>query len=125
METLPGIFAFILRRESILVAFVGSGIVSAIIDGVRIGTQDAWLFGALTVVVFGLLAWFTHQRYLLATWSTILVLLTTGAGYVYDSFNSLTHASESMLIVDLFKITAGIYLTWGALIIHRERHAGE
>ncbi|MGL1861144.1 MAG: hypothetical protein OCC46_01320 [Pseudodesulfovibrio sp.] len=125
MPEVPAKLAFFLRRETILAAFVLSGLVTAIIDGMRVGTQEVWITGLVTVVTFSLLAWFTHQRRLLATWATILVLIVTGSGYLYDSFTSLTHASEGMVLVDIFKVVAGIYLTWGALIIHRERHAGE
>ncbi len=125
MPEVPAKLAFFLRRETILAAFVLSGLVTAIIDGMRVGTQEVWITGLVTIVTFSLLAWFTHQRRLLATWATILVLIVTGSGYLYDSFNSLAHASEGMVLVDIFKVVAGIYLTWGALIIHRERHAGD
>lgn len=109
------------RRETILLAFVIVTVCTAVGD-IMAGVPDAWLTGISAVVVFGLLAWFTHQRQLLATWCTVLMLIVVGSGHLYDSFVAFNGSGDASIGLLILKGIAGIYLTWGALIIHRERH---
>lgn len=118
MDAVLRLFA---RRETILLTFVVATICTAI-GGIAEGVTDAWFTGIGSVVVFGLLAWFTHQRQLLATWCTVLVLIVVGSGHLYDSFLALTGPEVTSFPMLILKGVVGIYLTWGALLIHRERH---
>lgn len=120
MNSNPAI-EFILKRETILVAFVVASVSTAFIDAMG---DESWVRFVLALVVFPTLAWFTHKKQLFVTWTTILLLIFIGSGYLYDSFSRFAGESSGSLALDLFKVIAGIYLTWGALIIHRERHAG-
>lgn len=113
--------SFIMRRETILSVFVVSAILSTLL-GESGAHQSTTLLTVMALVVFPLLAWFTHKRQLLATWCTILVLIMYGSGFLHDSFVSLTDDNEANILVLILKGLAGIYLTWGALILHRERH---
>ena len=125
MPEYDGRFTFLLRREVILAIFVLSTVVVGLSDGASGGSRESWTVGILTILVYSTLAWFTHQRWLIATWATILVLLATGSGYLYDGFVGLTHDSEAGFLTLIVKALVGIYLSWGALIIHRERHLTE
>lgn len=116
------IIEFIMRREAILVAFVVAAVTTAYVDSV---SEESWLRFGLAIFAFPVLAWFTHKRQLFVTWTTILLLLLIGSGYLYDSFSGLAGQGTGSWLVDFIKVSAGVYLTWGALIIHRERHAGE
>ncbi len=116
------IIQFLMRRETILAIFVLTSVTTAFFDTAN---DDTWLRAVLAVVVFPVLAWLTHKRSLIPTWTTVLLMLLVGSGYLYDSFNNLAGPGEGTLSVDLIRIVAGVYLTWGALILHRERHAGE
>lgn len=110
----------ILRRETILIAFVVATIADAVLDAVA--DRGGWFRVCLSVFAFPTLAWFTYKRQLIVTWATILLLLLIGSGYLYDSFTALAGPATAPFAVHLFKIAAGIYLTWGALVLHRERH---
>jgi len=116
---------FLLRRETILVVFVLAALVIGVMDGMAGGSRESWTFGIATILVYATLAWFTHKRQSIATWATVLVLLVTGSGYLYDGFVALTQNSEANMLGMVCKAVVGIYLTWGALIIHRERHLTE
>lgn len=116
---------FLLRRETILVIFVLATLVVGVMDGISGGSRESWTFGIATILVYGTLAWFTHKRQSLATWVTILVLIVTGSGYLYDGVVALTQGSDVSLLGMGSKALVGIYLTWGALIIYRERHLAE
>lgn len=123
MTTSPNaIVAFFLRRETILAVFVVAILISGLFGELKAGTENGWLTGILPVAIAATLAFFTYKRQLLATWATILVLIITGSGYLHDSFTGLTSDAEGDFFSLAVKALAGIYLTWGALIIHRERH---
>lgn len=109
----------LLRRETILIAFVVATILDACIDAI---TDGSWFRVCLAAVVFPTLAWYTYKRQLIITWTTIVLLLLIGSGYLYDSFSALAGAGSEPAAIHIFKIVAGIYLTWGALVLHRERH---
>lgn len=117
-EPLP----FLLKREVILAIFVLMTLVVGISDGAAGGSRESWTVGILTILVYSTLAWFTHKRRLIATWATVAVLIVTGSGYLYDGFVGLVQGSDASFITLLGKALVGIYLTWGALLIHRERH---
>ncbi|QJB55810.1 hypothetical protein [Pseudodesulfovibrio sp. zrk46] len=110
-------FSFLFRREAFLLVFVAVAFAMGISDGID---GQGWGFGLLTIAVYTTLAWFTHQRRHIPTLMTILVLILTGSGYLYDSFTSLTMSADPNILLMIFKGTVGVYLTWGALIIHRE-----
>ena len=112
---------FVLRRETILVACVVASVTTTLLDAIG---GASWMRFVLALFVFPVLAWFTHKKQLFVTWTTILLLLYIGSGYLYDGFSRLGGDGTGPLVLDLFKGVAGVYLTWGALIIHRERHAG-
>ncbi len=120
MERNPAV-KLILRRETILVAFVLSSVVSAVTADYG-SEADGTILPLLSLGVFPVLAWFTHKRALLATWCTVLLLLMTGSGFLYDAFLDLAKGSNPSVIYSLFRIMLGVYLTWGAVILHRERH---
>jgi len=120
-DSLHAVIAFIMRRETVLVAFLLSAVVNTFLSGSSTLTSGV-LDTEISVAVFGLLAWFTYKKRLLATWTTILILLVYGSGFLYDGFNVLIGKTDGDFVVNLVKIMVGIYLTWGALIIHRERH---
>ncbi len=110
------------RRETILTVFVCMAVIMGVAHGIVGGSWEGWLFGLLTILVYSALAWFTYQRQALPTWVMIGVLIITGTGYFYDSLVALMHGSNEGILLLLGKAAVGIYLTWGALILHRERH---
>jgi len=120
MERHPAI-KLILRRETVLTVFVLSAVVSTAVTDFDASGENTVL-PLLSLVVFPVLAWFTHKRALLATWCTVLLLIMTGSGFIYDAFIDLMKSDEPSVFLSLFSITFGIYLTWGALLLHRERH---
>lgn len=120
MERNP-IVKLILRRETILVAFVLSAIVTTVNTDFS-ATGEEYILPVLSLLIFPMLAWFTHKHALLATWCTVLLLIMTGSGFLYDAFVNLAKSGDPDFLPSLFRIVFGTYLTWGALIIHRERH---
>lgn len=115
------ILDLLMRRESVLVAFVFSAIAASLMTDYG-ADKDNTILTILSLVTFPLLAWFTHKRLLLATWCTVLLLLISGSGLLYDGFTDLTQSASPAYGLFIGRILLGIYLTWGALIIHRERH---
>lgn len=113
--------AALMRRETVLSVFVFTTVVSTLLSDFGVAGENTWI-KLLSVVVFPLLAWFTHKRYLLATWCTILLLIVTGTEYIYEGFMTLRHGMDESFAMLIIKTLVGIYLTWGALLIHRERH---
>ena len=85
-------------------------------------TGEEYILPVLSLLIFPMLAWFTHKHALLATWCTVLLLIMTGSGFLYDAFVNLAKSGDPDFLPSLFRIVFGTYLTWGALIIHRERH---
>lgn len=120
MERHPAI-KLILRRETVLTVFVLSAVVSTAVTDFDASAENTVL-PLLSLVVFPVLAWFTHKRGLLATWCTVLLLIMTGSGFIYDAFTDLMKSDEPSVFLSLFSIILGMYLTWGALLLHRERH---
>ena len=114
----------LVRRETILVVFVLSAVVSTAAEDFG-AIQENSILPLLSLAVFPVLAWFTHKRALLATWCTILLLLVVGSGFLYDAFLDLAKAQEPAVLLSLLRMVLGVYLTWGALILHRERHGGD
>lgn len=114
----------ILRRETILAAFVLSAIVTTLNTDFS-STGENRILPLLSLAVFPLLAWFTHKRALLATWCTVLLLLMTGSGFLYDAFVNLAKSDDPAVVSSLLRIIFGTYLTWGALLLHRERHLSD
>jgi len=114
----------ILRRETVLVVFVFSAVVTSLTTD--FGAQEEnKILPLLSLIIFPALAWFTHKRALLATWCTVLLLIMTGSGFLYDAFLNLTKSDDPAFLFSFFRILIGVYLSWGALILHRERHAGD
>jgi len=120
MERNP-VVKLMLRRETILAAFVLSAIFSTLNTDFS-ATGEQYIMPLLSLVVFPLLAWFTHKRALLATWCTVLLLIMSGSGLLYDAFVNIAKSGNPDYLASLFRIVFGTYLTWGALILHRERH---
>ncbi len=118
---MTGRFSFFLSRKAILAAFVLSALVSGLTGAVA-GAENSWSLAGLSVAVFAVLAYFTYQRQILATWTTILVLLVNGSGFLYDGLTVLVGNREGPWAFVPVQIVVGVYLTWGALVLHRERH---
>ena len=118
---MTGPFAFLMGRKAILAAFVLSAFLTGLASSLA-GAPDAWPLAWISAVVFAVLSWFTWQHQLLATWATILVLLVNGSGFLYDGLTVLFGNREGHPALIPVQIVAGAYLTWGALVLHRERH---
>lgn len=111
----------VLRRESVLVVFVVTAVAKTLFTEFA-AAGEGRLLSILSLIIFPVLAWFAHKGFLLATWCTILLLIMTGSGLLFDAFNALQANGEGYPLL-LFKCVVGIYLTWGALVLHRKRHA--
>jgi len=112
---------FFLRRTTILALFVITALLGALSAPAGQEAHGA-LYGILACIVLPLLAWFTYKRQLLATWCTVVLLLINGSGLLYDSILGVTGRMDISFLMIGIKGLAGIYLTWGALVIHRQRH---
>ncbi|QGY39774.1 hypothetical protein GM415_06445 [Pseudodesulfovibrio cashew] len=111
----------LLKRDTVLLAFVVTGIANTLATDFGASSEKT-LLSVLSVIAFPLVAWFAHKRQLLAIWCTVLLLIVTGSGFLYDAFSGLKQGADVSYAVMLLKTVAGIYLTWGALLLHRERH---
>ncbi|MEF2229849.1 MAG: hypothetical protein V3571_02890 [Pseudodesulfovibrio sp.] len=109
------------RRDMILVAFVLSAPLSGLVDALK-GAEGPWRLAALSVAVFLALAWLTRQGRRLATLATVLLLLLEGSGFLYDGLSGLFGQDARLpgALLPLL-VAAGAYLTWGALVLHREQ----
>ena len=117
---MTGLLNFFLDRRTILAAFVLSAFLTGLASSLA-GAEDAWSLAGISAVVFAVLAWFTWQQQVLATWATILILLVNGSGFLYDGLTVLFgHRGGHPALIPV-QIVAGAYLTWGALVLHRER----
>lgn len=116
MENLIRVFNILRQRNIILLMFVITGISSSL--GFPV---DTWDYSQLGVIVFPIIAWFAYKRQSLAMTATILLLLIMGSGFLYDGFLALVGKGDEFGWIHLVKSVTGIYLTWGALVLHRER----
>lgn len=111
----------LLHRITILIVMVLTAIIMALTDGFAQNTGEGWFGAGLTIFVFTALAWFTYEKKPIATWMTVLVLLFKGSDLLYDCMVEVAGEMHSSFFVLILKGLAGIYLTWGALVIHRHR----
>jgi len=113
--------ATLARRDLILCAFVLSAPLGGLVDALR-GAEGPWALAGLSAAVFLALAWLTRQGRSLATLATVLLLILKGSGFLYDGLSGL-FGRESLLPTPLLPVlvVAGAYLTWGALVLHREQ----
>ena len=117
---MTGLLNFFLDRRTILAAFVLSPLLSGV-SGSMTGGAGGWSLVEISIPVFAVLAWFTWQQQVLATWATILILLVNGSGFLYDGLTVLFgHRGGHPALIPV-QVVAGAYLTWGALVLHRER----
>lgn len=110
------LYSLLVRRECILVLFVLSALLNALT-----GSSDARVPVA-GLIFFPLLAWFAYKRKIVAIWTTVLLLLFIGSGFLYDSVSVFADEGVSFSLLLALKLVLGVFLTWGALILHRERH---
>lgn len=110
-----------LRRETVLVVFLIVALITGLATAMHAATGGAWAVFLLSMVVYGVLAWFTRERQTLASWALIIILLVKGSGLLLAAFSAFRDASADPALVSVLKGMAGVYLTWGALVLHRER----
>lgn len=115
------VLEIMLRRNTVLVVMVIAGVVFGLLDAFAEGSGQGWFSAAVIIFVFSALAWFTYDQQPVATWTTILVLLIKGSDLLYDCILGFAGKMDGSLVMFLLKGLAGIYLTWGALVVHRER----
>ena len=113
--------ATLARRDLILVAFVLSAGLGGLVDALK-GADGPWGLAGLSALVFLALAWLTRQGKPLATMVTVILLLLKGSSFLYDGLSGL-FGQETLLPTALLPLlaAAGAYLTWGALVLHREQ----
>lgn len=116
------LFSFLLRRNTVLIVMVVAAVVTGLADGFSQGTGRGWFNAAVVIFVFSALAWFTYTKQPVATWTTVVLLLIKGSDLLYDAVLGVTGANPEPVGVLIAKGVAGIYLTWGALVVHRDRY---
>ncbi|WP_419786273.1 hypothetical protein [Pseudodesulfovibrio sp.] len=116
---LPRLLTPILHRDTILAAFVLSPLLNGAV-AMLAGTPD-WPFAWGSVAIFAVLAWLTRQGWGLASWATVLLLLYAGTNQLYYGLNGLVHKSQLPGWLLPILVVTGAYLTWGALVLHRQK----
>lgn len=115
------LYSFLLRRNTVLIVMVVAAVVTGLADAISLGTGRGWFNAAVVIFVFSALAWFTYTKQPVATWTTVVLLLIKGTDLLYDAVLGVTGANPESAAVLIAKGLAGIYLTWGALVVHRDR----
>lgn len=112
------LFGFLFKREVILVAFMLFKLVAATLNGLNLGTVDAWGMGILMLMTYSVITWFAHKRQIISIWAISIIMLYDAAGAVMGGLAQLGPAPA----VGIIGFAVGLYMIFGALVIFSSRH---
>lgn len=111
---------FLLRRETVLIAFLLIKAVTATANGLALNSGEAWGIGLLALATYSVIAWFACKGRLVSIWAISLIMLFEGSGLLLRSLADFPEAPVPALIG--MAVTA--YLFLGTLIVFSSRRDG-
>jgi len=112
---------WLLNRRVILVGFVVITTLNTLASFWAGVPAETLAVNVFAVPVYGALAWYAYKRQPVATWMLIVVLILNGSGYLYDGLTNLIALQDGSTIANLLRVVAGMFLSWGMLVIYQER----
>ncbi|WP_147819918.1 hypothetical protein [Salidesulfovibrio onnuriiensis] len=107
-------FGFLFRQEAFLIGFVLMAVLNAALAWLQPSENNPPHVWLISIFVYSVLGWFTHQKQKLATWALCLLMLFSGLLHLVAG----TEGDLGMKLVNLF---VGGYFTYGGILIFLNR----
>jgi len=109
---------FLFRRETVLVAFLVLKALTVTVNGVMLGSTEAWGIGILALLTYGTIVWFASKRQVISIWAISIIMLYEGSGILLAGLEKLASAPG----LGVLGLGVAAYLVVGALVIFSGRH---
>lgn len=113
-----GPFAFLLRREVVLIVFLLLKLAAVITTALTVDAIEAWGIGILALLTYSVIAWFAYKRRTVSIWAITLIMLYEGSGALLTGIENFDTAPA----IGGIGFIVAVYLVLGALTILSSRH---
>jgi hypothetical protein len=111
---------FLFTRKHVLIGFMLLKALAVVVNGLVLGTAEAWGIGILALMVYGIIARFAQAGRVLSIWAVTILMLYEAAGALLAALSGLGSAPATALI----GLAAAAYLVVGALAVFASRREG-
>lgn len=113
-----GLAGFLFRRETVLAAFLVLKALTVVVNGVMLGSNEAWGIGVLALMTYGAIVWFAYKRQVISIWAISIIMLYEGSGILLAGLERL----DSAPALGVLGLGIAAYMVVGALVVFSSRH---
>lgn len=108
----------LLRTDTAMAVFLVAKLIKCISLGVVAQSNEVWAIFILTMLVYGVIAWFAHKRQIISIWAMVIIMFYEGVDQVSMSLGAL----GSSPVLNVLALVVAVYVILGGMALFVNRN---